>query len=157
MAVWQTTCDALSGLREIGEPLVLLVDHVEQMHESGVRAMTRLLRNPDLSAGAVVVWSATAPLIGMVRSELWPLADLRIDLNALDLHDTTAFVEHSLRQAGASQPVFDAGALEAVHSRTGGEFRRVDRLCRFSLLAAIADGESTVSRDLVEAVALELA
>jgi general secretion pathway protein A len=157
LTAWQATCDALRGYREIGEPLVLLIDHVEQMHESGVRAVARLLRNPDLSSGIVVIWSATAPLTGVIWSELWPLAELRIGLNALKAGDTTDYIQLSLRQAGGSRTIFDADALESVYSRTGGELRRVNRLCQFSLLAAMADEQPAVSRDLVEAAAVEFA
>jgi general secretion pathway protein A len=153
LAVWQLTCDALHGCREVGEPLVLFVDHVEQMAESGVRALTRLLRDPELSSGIVLVWAATAPLIGIARSELLPLTDLGIELDSLNAIDTAALVRQSLNHAGASRAIFDDDAAEAVHARSGGELRRIGRLCRFALLAAMADEQPAVSRDLVEAAA----
>lgn len=157
LTAWQTACDALRGGRDVGEPLVLLVDHAEQAHESCIRAVSRLLRNPGLSSGIVVIWSATAPLHGLIRSELWPLADLRIELDSLHARDTAAYVRQSLRRAGASRTVFDEDALVSVHARTGGELRRIERLCRFTLLAAMAEEQPTVSRDVVESAAVELA
>jgi len=155
LLIWNTTADVLRGRRDVGEPLVLLLDHVDQMHESGVRTVARLLRNPELSSGIVLIWATTAPLSGVVLSELWPLTDLRIELNALDRAETSAFVVRSLDAAGATQPVFDERALDSVHSVTGGELRRIERLGRFALLAAMADGQSTISQELIEAAAAE--
>jgi type II secretory pathway predicted ATPase ExeA len=154
---WQTACDALLGCRETGDHVVLLVDHVEQMPESGIGVLLRLLRNPELSSAIVLIWAATAPLIGIVRSDLWPLADLRIELDTLSADETETHVQQSLGHSGASRTVFDEAALESVHARTSGELRRIDRLCRFALLAAMADDQTTVSRNLVEAAAVEFA
>lgn len=156
LALWQALGDLLDGLRNVGEPVVLLLDDLDRAPGQTVRTVSRWLRDPALAAGMVVVWAARTPLADTMADELGPLVDLRIELAPLSAEETLEYVDQSLRRAGVSSAVMERDALRHVHERTGGELRRVDRLCRFALLAAMAEERETVSADVVEALASEV-
>jgi type II secretory pathway predicted ATPase ExeA len=156
LALWQAMTDLLDGLRSVGEPVVLLLDDLDRAPEQTVSAVARWLRDPALAAGLVVVWAARTPLADTLAEELGPLVDLRIELAPLSAEETLDYVDQSLRRAGISASVMERDALRHIHERTGGDLRRVDRLCRFALLAAMAEERETVSADVVEALASEV-
>jgi type II secretory pathway predicted ATPase ExeA len=155
-ALWQALGDLLDGLRSVGEPVVLLLDDLDRAPEPTVKAVARWLRDPALTAGMVVVWTARTPLADPLAEELGPLVDLRVELAPLTADETLDYVDQSLRRAGMSAAVMERDALRQIHERTAGDLRRIDRLCRFALLAAMAEERETISADVVEALAAEV-
>lgn len=155
-ALCQALADLLDGLRSVGEPVTVLLDDLDRAPEQTVRAVARWLRDPALASGMLVVWAARTPLADTLAEELGPLVDLRIDLAPLSAEETLEYVDQSLRRAGIPASIMERDALRHIHDRTGGDLRRVDRLCRFALLAAMAEERKTVSADVVEALASEV-
>lgn len=156
VGIWQALGDLLDGLRNVGAPVVLLIDDLDRAPDRTVRGVARWLRDPALAAGMVVVWAARTPLADTMAEELEPLVDLRIELAPLSAEETMEYVDQSLRRAGISAAVMERDALQHIHERTGGDLRRIDRLCRFALLAAMAEEREKVSADVVEALASEV-
>ena len=62
-----------------------------------------------------------------------------------------------LQASGQPAGTFDGAAIAAIREHSAGRLRRVDHLCALALMAAQADGRATISRELIDAVALELA
>jgi len=77
-------------------------------------------------------------------------------LRPLGREETAGYVEHRLRVAGATRPIFDAGALDAVHELTGGVARRINRRCDLAMLIAFAEQSETIRAAQLEAVHQEL-
>jgi general secretion pathway protein A len=78
-------------------------------------------------------------------------------LGPLDPADTGRYLAHRLEVAGRREPLFDAGAVEAVHRLSGGLPRRVNQVAAGALLEGFARGEETISVDVVEAVGRDMA
>ena len=49
------------------------------------------------------------------------------------LEETMGYIQHRLSAAGAKEPIFTDGALEAIHQETHGVPRRINRLCDLAL------------------------
>lgn len=77
-------------------------------------------------------------------------------LQPLSAEETAAYVEHRLRIAGATAPIFDAPALAAIHEHSRGLPRRINRLCDFALLVGYADQLDRLTAGEITAVAEEL-
>ena len=78
-------------------------------------------------------------------------------VGALDEEETGRYLAHRLLVAGRSAPLFDAGAVGAVHRLAGGVPRRVNQVAAGALLEAFAREAESVSADVVEAAAADLA
>jgi general secretion pathway protein A len=63
---------------------------------------------------------------------------------------------HRLSAAGARHEIFSADALTAVHELTGGNPRRINRLCDLVLLIGFAEERQRIRAEQVEQVSNEL-
>jgi general secretion pathway protein A len=83
---------------------------------------------------------------------------LRHSLRPFDAGETTAYVEERLRLAGyTGKGLFDKRALAELHEISGGIPRLVNVLCDGALLVGYARELDTLSRDVVQEVARDLA
>ena len=73
-------------------------------------------------------------------------------LQALDLAEAQAYVQHRLDVAGGPSALFSQESIEVVHAHTRGVPRLMNQLCDFALLYAYADGRKTIDADLVSQV-----
>lgn len=78
-------------------------------------------------------------------------------LGPLDVSDTARYLEHRLGVAGRRTPLFEPGAVEAIHRHSGGLPRRVNQLAAGALLEGFARGAATLSAEVVDAVEADLA
>lgn len=78
-------------------------------------------------------------------------------VGALDEGETGAYLAHRLAVAGRTAPLFEPGAVAAVHRRSGGVPRRVNQVAASALLEAFARESARISADVVEAAAEDLA
>jgi type II secretory pathway predicted ATPase ExeA len=78
-------------------------------------------------------------------------------VGALDAEETGRYLAHRLSVAGRRDPLFDEAAVAAVHRRSGGLPRRVNQLAASALLEGFAREAATISADVVEAAASDLA
>jgi general secretion pathway protein A len=77
-------------------------------------------------------------------------------LRPLTADETRHYVEHCLRQAGATDSIFTPEALQRAADLSGGIPRRINRLCDLALLVAYAEKSPRVDAHHVEAVFDEL-
>jgi type II secretory pathway predicted ATPase ExeA len=70
-------------------------------------------------------------------------------LHALSRTETRAYIEHRLRVAGRSRPLFQAEAVEFIFARTKGVPRLVNMLCDYALVYAYAEQQSSIAVELV--------
>lgn len=83
---------------------------------------------------------------------LWSRIHCRLSIEAPTVADTTEYVEHRLRRAGASKPLLGADALTILHEATHGQMRDIDRIATNALRAAARRKQSMVDRELLEGV-----
>jgi general secretion pathway protein A len=74
-------------------------------------------------------------------------------LGPLDPEELRSYLAHRLRVAGRAAPLFEAGAVEALHRASGGVPRLVNQLAASALLEGFARGEERISADVVQAAA----
>jgi MSHA biogenesis protein MshM len=77
-------------------------------------------------------------------------------LQPFEADETAAYVQHRLQAAGRTTAIFDTAALQAIHTRSQGLPRRINRLCDFALLVGYADNLDHVTESQIDAVAEEL-
>lgn len=80
----------------------------------------------------------------------------RYHLTALTADETRAYVEHRLRIAGATRPLFTRGALREVYRRSRGVPRLVNVICDRAMLGAYATDQQRVTARVVRRAAAEL-
>lgn len=136
--------------------LILLLDHVDQAEPDCLAAIERLLHASGGATRATIVLAARTESLGRLRAPLSRLADLRIDLPALDKGQTRHYVESLLSAAGATQEIFEPAALERLFAASRGIPREINRLSELSLIAAMSADETTVSDAVVSSVSEEL-
>ncbi len=78
-------------------------------------------------------------------------------LGAIELEETGSYLAHRLAVAGRSEPLFDGGAVEAVHRHSGGLPRRVNQVAASALLEGFARDLRRISAEVVDAAAADLA
>ena len=79
-------------------------------------------------------------------------------LGPLNQSDTRAYIEHRLRCAGwKADPEFVEDSFVSIFQHTNGVPRRINTLCSRVLLFGMLEGSHTISAEVVEQVAAELA
>jgi len=137
-----------------GERPLLVVDEAHLIDDPSTFEALRLLLNfetggvPDLTmllvGGAEVLLHLPAGLLDRLTA--------RCLLGPLTEAESASYVEGRLRSAGATVPLFDPGALAAMHRAAEGLPRRLNRLADLALLVAYAE-----DRDAVDARAVAIA
>ena len=81
---------------------------------------------------------------------------VRSFVEPLSHDDTIGYVAHRLHVAGAKREIFDQDALEALHERSGGIPRRINRLADLALVVGYADQLDNIGAREIEAVAEDI-
>ena len=156
--LWRQITDRVSENRARQVDTVLLVDDAGQ---AGPDLVTHFLRLARVDVTPAARWTIvlTAELEQAVRwnEALRNLFDLRIDVLPWTAEDTIGYLQTALVEAGRLEPLFDDGALEALHEIACGVPRRVMRLADYALLAGAAAGVEIIDAGIVEAASEEIA
>ena len=83
---------------------------------------------------------------------LWSRIHCRASIETPSVADTTEYVEHRLRGAGANKLLLGADALTILHEATRGQLRDIDRIATQALRIAARRKQSRVDRELLEHV-----
>lgn len=145
---------------EAGRHAVVVVDEAHLLVDARTLDTLRLLLNFESEAQSCL----TLLLVG--QPSLLPLLDRQRDfeerlavkclLRPFDLDESVAYVNHRLRQAGATRTIFSDGALEALHQLAHGVPRQINRLCDLALLIGFAEESLQIQAEAIEAVSEEL-
>lgn len=81
---------------------------------------------------------------------------IRYHLNGLNETETVEYVNHRLKVAGASRPVFDDAALKMLYGQSGGIPRRINQICDMALLTGFGRQAQAVSAEMVMEVVRDL-
>ena len=143
-----------------GRHAVVAIDEAQLLLDTGLLETLRLLLN--LEAGSQP--ALTLLLVGqpalLPALDRMPTFEERIGvkclLRPLTADETAAYVSHRLRAAGAAREIFTAPAVAALHQLSGGNPRRINRLCDLALLVGFAEERGELGPEQIEAVANEL-
>jgi general secretion pathway protein A len=81
---------------------------------------------------------------------------VRFHLKPFDLEETAGYVKHHLRTAGCQSPIFSDGLLAGVYDHTKGVARKINNLCRGSLLLGATEGKQILDETDLKRVILDL-
>ncbi len=155
--LWRQIADRIAENRIRQADTVLLVDDAGQ---AGPDLVTQLLRLARLDVTPTARWTivlaAEPGQTARWNEGLRNLFDLRIDVHPWSLDDTIGFVQTALVDAGRFEPVFDDGALRALHELACGVPRQITRLADYALLAGAAAGVDSIDAGIVESASEEI-
>ena len=142
-----------------GETAVLIVDEAQNLPDEvleEIRMMTNLETFTEKLLQIVLVGQTELeqrlkqPHLRQLRQRL----TLRSKTHPLTAEETKSYIQQRLRIAGSNgQELFEAEALNAIYSYSGGIPRVVNLLCEHCLVSAFVDQLKTVNSGIVDAVA----
>src|SRR5690349_19680927 len=144
-----------------GQRVVLVVDEAQNLAPEvleQVRLLTNLETNTQKLLQIILIGQPELrELLG--RNELRQLAQRitgRYHLNPLTAAETSAYVRHRLRVAGATSDIFSPAALAEVHRLAVGVPRVINVVCDRALLGAYSMDRHRVTSNLVRNAASEV-
>ena len=142
-----------------GETAVLIVDEAQNLTDEvleEIRMLTNLETFTEKLLQIVLVGQPELeaklkqPQLRQLRQRL----TLRAKTHPLTIDETKAYVQQRLRIAGSDgRQIFDPEALTAIHKYSAGIPRVVNLLCEHCLVSAFVDQKSTITAQIVDAVA----
>jgi general secretion pathway protein A len=153
--------DYLLKAHASGRRVVLVVDEAQNLAPDvleQVRLLTNLETNTQKLLQIILIGQPELrELLG--RNELRQLAQRitgRYHLDPLSADETTAYVRHRLRVAGATTDIFTPYALKEIYRLSGGVPRVINVIADRALLGAYTQDSHRVGGNLVRAAATEV-
>lgn len=143
------------------ETCVVVVDEAQNLSWDLLEEI-RLLTNLETSSEKLlqIILSGQPELEEKLRHPSVRQLRQRVSLwcrtQALTKAQTHAYVAERLRIAGASWPLFSAGALDLVHHYSRGIPRLINLVCEHSLIVAYVEQARQATETIVDGVAAEL-
>src|SRR5580765_7835773 len=151
----------LLGAHAGGKRIVLVVDEAQNLAPDvleQVRLLTNLETNTQKLLQIILIGQPELRDL-LARNELRQLAQRvtgRYHLNPLSRDETTAYVRHRLRVAGATTDIFSPQALSEVFRLSQGVPRVINVICDRALLGAYSLDRHRVTAALVRHAASEV-
>ncbi len=143
-----------------GRHAVVVIDEAQVLVQCEALETVRLLLNFQEGAqpGMTLLLAGQPSLLPALGR--MPTLDDRMGVKTLlrpfTLEESVSYVTHRLTAAGASRPIFDDSALEALHQFGHGVARQINRLADLALLIGYAEELPQLSAKHIEAVSEEL-
>jgi general secretion pathway protein A len=144
-----------------GRRVVLVVDEAQNLAPEvleQVRLLTNLETNTQKLLQIILIGQPELREL-LARNELRQLAQRitgRYHLNPLSAEETTAYVRHRLRVAGATADIFNRFALEEIYRLSDGVPRVINVICDRALLGGYSLDRHRVTGPLVRSAATEV-
>ncbi|MGH8181996.1 MAG: ExeA family protein, partial [Steroidobacteraceae bacterium] len=144
-----------------GRRVVVVVDEAQNLAPEvleQVRLLTNLETNTRKLLQIILIGQPELREL-LARNELRQLAQRitgRYHLNPLSPEETTAYVRHRLRVAGATADIFNRFALEEIYRLSGGVPRVINVICDRALLGGYSLDRHRITGPLVRNAASEV-
>jgi general secretion pathway protein A len=144
-----------------GRRVVLVVDEAQNLAPAvleQVRLLTNLETNTQKLLQIILIGQEELRDL-LARNELRQLAQRitgRYHLSPLSTEETTAYVRHRLRVAGATADIFNRFALEEIYRLSAGVPRVINVICDRSLLGGYSQDRHRITGPLVRHAASEV-
>ncbi|HTX06026.1 MAG TPA: AAA family ATPase [Steroidobacteraceae bacterium] len=144
-----------------GRRVVLVVDEAQNLAPEvleQVRLLTNLETNTQKLLQIILIGQPELREL-LARNELRQLAQRitgRYHLHPLSAEETTAYVRHRLRVAGATADIFNRFALEEIYRLSGGVPRVINVICDRALLGGYSLDRHRITGPLVRSAAAEV-
>lgn len=144
---------------ERGRHPVIVIDEAHLIDDVQVFQALRLLLNfQQRQAGFSLILSGQTELLCEIQriAQLEERLAVKCVLRPLGEEETISYVSWRLQSAGATKPIFEPEAMFALFELSGGNPRRINRICDLALLVGFADETPSISAMQIEAVSEEL-
>ncbi|HEY7886619.1 MAG TPA: AAA family ATPase [Steroidobacteraceae bacterium] len=144
-----------------GRRVVLVVDEAQNLAPEvleQVRLLTNLETNTKKLLQIILIGQEELREL-LARNELRQLAQRitgRYHLSPLSVEETTAYVRHRLRVAGATADIFNRFALEEIYRLSSGVPRVINVICDRALLGGYSQDRHRITGPLVRNAASEV-
>jgi type II secretory pathway predicted ATPase ExeA len=145
------------NLAELGRNVVLIVDECHLLDLPTLEDL-RLLTNAEFDRRSPLAVILVAQLIfrRQLKNPGWEALNQRIRfryaLEGFSAEETSAYIKHRLKSAGASEDLFSADALKLVFAASGGIPREINNLASAAMLRAFALGTKKIDARVVKQV-----
>jgi general secretion pathway protein A len=143
-----------------GNHAVVAIDEAQMLLETQALETLRLLLNFEAQSQPALTMILSGQPQLLPALERLPSLEARLGvkclLRPLNLEETVSYVNHRMTAAGATHEIFSGEALTTLHELTGGNPRRVNRLCDLALLIGYAEEQVRINAPQIEAVCNEL-
>jgi general secretion pathway protein A len=146
-----------------GKRCLLVVDEVQNLSLAALEELRMLSNMTSKGGGAMQTIllgqpqfrrTLASPDLDQLRQRV--LASYH--LGPLSEEETQSYIDHRMRLAGwEGRPQWGEGVFEAIFRHTDGIPRRINRLCSRALMHGALDESDTITVDMIEATANELA
>lgn len=144
--VFGAVAEHVARLDADGQFAVVIVDEAQLLPGRGafdeLRLLTNLAADDRALVGLVLVGQPELRdrILHRGGEAFAQRIGLAYHVGALDAEETGRYLAHRLAVAGRSEPLFDDGAVAALHRHSGGLPRRVNQLAASALLEGFARG-----------------
>jgi general secretion pathway protein A len=143
-----------------GRHAVVVIDESHLLEDCGALETLRLLLNFEVASQpaltlVLVGQMSLVSAVGRLPSLEERLA-VKVLVRAFTPEETSGYIQHRLRGAGARREIFTPDAVEAIHYLGHGTPRQINRLGDLALLVGFADKLPQISAEQIEAVSEEL-
>jgi general secretion pathway protein A len=144
----------LESKEQMGKTALLIIDEAHLL-QTGPLEELRLLTNFKMDSydPFILVLSGQSDLRRLMEFAVMEPFNQRIALRyhmpGLTVEETTFYVAHHLKLAGAAEPLLNEKALEAVHELSFGIPRRIGAITEQALTYAMFDQKRTVTPEMV--------
>jgi general secretion pathway protein A len=139
---------------------VVAIDEAQLLLETDALETLRLLLNFEAQSQPALTMILSGQPQLLPALERLPGLEARLGvkclLRPLNLEETVSYVNHRMTAAGATHEIFSSEALTTLFELTGGNPRRVNRLCDLALLIGYAEEQVRINAPQIEAVCTEL-
>ncbi|MBL8820368.1 MAG: AAA family ATPase [Planctomyces sp.] len=143
-----------------GQHTVICFDDAHQLNDDVLTsAVLPLLNISDLTdCRLTVVLSGQPVLAARIRRhhQLSERTAVIASIEGLTLEEVSSYVGDCMRSAGAAAEIFNPSAIQRLLDVTGGNPRRINRLCDMALLVGCAENLTQISSEEIDAVSQEL-
>lgn len=143
-----------------GRHAVIAVDEAHVLLDTEALETLELVLNFEADSGPplTLILAGQPELLPAVAR--LPALEARLGVKCLlrpfTLEETASYVNHRMTAAGATREIFTSDALAVLHELTGGNPRRVNRLCDLALLIGYAEEQMRINAPQIETVSNEL-
>jgi general secretion pathway protein A len=150
----------LSKNAEAGKHAVVAIDEAHLLEDRSALEALRLLLNFEHEGRPLLTLLLAGGASLLTLMQRLPQWDERLAARCLlrkfTQEETFSYVTHRLMGAGATQTIFDTGALESLHELSQGLPRRINRLADLALLVGFADELPVITSAQIESAVNEL-
>lgn len=143
--------EAVSSYRIVGHHAILIVDEANDLSDSQLELVGRMMRIPGLS---LILAISEEGLVDLPRG-LLELVDLRISVSAWDLGLVADYFDFALSRVGGDPNIFDAQAITRVQELADGVPRRVAQLADLALVSGAVRRLGQITAELIDEVCNE--